>query len=86
MAVRLNGIDIPKKVLGNEWDELVGHLVFIEQYAEGIEVPYWNTMGRLLSISPEGMLKFDRKNGSTYRIHVDDIKSMRQFVSKSRAN
>ena len=82
--VKLNGIDVPKKILGNKWDELVGRILIIEQFAiEGIDVPYENKMGRLLSISPKGDCRFERKNGSKFSVHVDDIKELKLFISKN---
>ena len=82
--VKLNGIDVPKKVLSEKWDELVGKICFINQFPiDGIIVPYENTMGRLISISPKGDCRFERKNGSKFSVHVDDIKELKLFISKN---
>jgi hypothetical protein len=78
----LNGIDIPKTVLGNHWDELVGSVVRIWQHTE-IDRDLDVGIGRLVSISPKGICKFTRKNGSSFKIDLQDIRDMRCFISKN---
>jgi hypothetical protein len=75
----LNGVQVPREVLNKGYDELVGDIVFIEQYTE---VERDLGLGRLLQIAPTGICKFQRKDGSSFKVDIRDIKSMKRFISK----
>lgn len=100
--LKMEKLNIPKTILKNQYEDLIGQILFIYPYEmEAKQVPSsdeeGNThtktlevnqtkLGRLLSIK-DGVCKFQRKNGSTFRIDSRDIKSMELFLSKNyRAN
>lgn len=76
----LNGVDVPKKVLSNQWDELCGDIVFIEQHTEA---PRECGLGRLLQIAPTGIATFQRGDSTKFKIDIRDIKSMKRYLSKN---
>ena len=77
----LNGIEIPKRVLSNHWDELIDSIVFIDQ-VPGIEVPYEQQLGRLKKFEADGRVIFQKKDRKEFIIHLDDIVNLRKFVPK----
>ena len=82
MGLLRNGVEIPKKILDNHWDEFINKIVHINQYGE-VEVPYENRLGRLVEFKADGRCRFQRKDGSKFEIHVDDIESLVLFLSKN---
>ena len=78
----LNGIAVPREVFKRGYDELVGSVVRIWQHTE-IDRELDVGIGRLVSISPKGICKFTRKNGSSFKIDMQDIRDMRLFVSNN---
>jgi len=77
----LNGTEIPRKVLSNHWDEFIDQIVFIDHYEfEGVDVPYEQKLGRLLSFEADGRVIFEKKDHRQFTVHIDDIKDIRKFV------
>lgn len=77
-----NGEEIPRRILDNHWDEFINKIVSIKQYGE-IETPYENRIARLVEFKSDGRCRFQRKNGSKFVVHIDDIESLVLFLSKN---
>lgn len=79
----LNGVAIPKRILDNHWDEFIDQIVFINHYEyEGVSIPYENGMGRLIEFKSDGRVRFQRKNGTKFEVHIDDVRDLIKFEKR----
>ena len=65
-----NGVEIPKRILQNRWDELVNRDCLIN----GIKT------GRLLEFRPDGRAIFAGNNNQSFIINIDDINSLAKHI------
>ena len=61
-----NGVEIPKRILQNRWDELVNRDCLIN----GIKT------GRLLEFRPDGRAIFAGNNNQSFILDINDIESL----------
>ena len=89
--IKMEKLNIPKTILSNDYEALIGKIVLIYSYELESSDEEGNTrtieanqsqMGRLLSIK-DNICKFQRKDGSTFRIDIRDIREMKLFISKN---
>ena len=65
-----NGVEIPKKILKNRWDELVDKTCMING----------SRTGRLLEFRPDGRAIFAGNNNQSFIINIDDINSLAKHI------
>ena len=65
-----NGVEIPKKILKNRWDELVDKTCMING----------SKTGRLLGFKADGRAIFAGNNNQSFIINIDDINSLAKHI------
>jgi hypothetical protein len=66
IKMKLNGVEIPRKILGNGWDELVDQDCLIN----------WIKAGRLLEFRADGRTIFLGNKNSEFILDINDIDSL----------
>ena len=67
--IKKNGVEIPRKILGNGWDELVDQDCLIN----------WIKTGRLLEFKADGRAIF-AGNNNQFIIDINDISSLAKHI------
>ena len=67
--IKKNGVEIPRKILGNGWDELVDQDCLIN----------WIKAGRLLEFKADGRAIF-AGNNNQFIIDINDISSLEKHI------
>jgi hypothetical protein len=67
--IKKNGVEIPRKILGNGWDELVDQDCLIN----------WIKAGRLLEFKADGRAIF-AGNNNQFIIDINDISSLAKHI------
>lgn len=67
--IKKNGVEIPRKILGNGWDELVNQDCLIN----------WIKAGRLLEFKADGRAIF-AGNNNQFIIDINDISSLAKHI------
>ena len=64
--IKKNGVEIPRKILTNRWDELVDKTCMIN----GMKA------GRLLGFKADGRVIFKGANNNTFVLDINDISNL----------
>ena len=69
IKMKLNGVEIPRKILGNGWDELVDQDCLIN----------WIKAGRLLEFRADGRVIF-QNDRNQFILNINDISSLAKHI------
>ena len=67
--IKKNGVEIPRKILGNGWDELVDQDCLIN----------WIKAGRLLEFRADGRVIF-QNDRNQFILNINDISSLAKHI------
>ena len=69
IKMKLNGVEIPRKILGSGWDELVDQDCLIN----------WIKAGRLLEFRADGRVIF-QNDRNQFILNINDISSLAKHI------